>query len=74
MEKVKNKYESNQVFRFIDYLNLANDLAWYELNGNAEELEQCVQKYRAVTPVQSKRIAQDLFVDSKKSVLYYRKK
>ncbi len=74
MEKVKNKYESNQVFRFIDYLNLANDLAWYELNGNAEELEQCVQKYRAVTPEQSKRIAQDLFVDSKKSVLYYRKK
>ncbi len=74
LEKVKNKFESSQVFRLIDYLNLANDLAWYELNGNAEEIEQIVPAYRSVTAEQTKSIAQKLFDKNKRSILYYKKK
>lgn len=73
LEKVKNKFESNQVFRFIDYLNLATDLAWYELNGNAEDIEQSVSKYRSVTASKARAIAQVLFDENKRSVLYYRR-
>ena len=73
MEKVKNKFESNQVFRFIDYLNLATDLAWYELNGNAEDIEHSVSKYRSVTANKARTIARSLFDENKRSVLYYRR-
>lgn len=74
LEKVKNKFESNQVFRFIDYLNLANDLAWYELNGNAEEIEQVVSNYRSITAERAQAVAQDLFDKNRRSILYYKKK
>ncbi len=72
LEKVKNKFESAQVFRFIDYLNLATDLAWYELNGNVLDIEECVSKYRSVTANKARVIAQSLFDKNKRSVLYYR--
>ncbi len=73
LEKVKNKFESNQVFRLIDYLNLANDLAWYELNGNAEDIEQIVADYRAITAEKTISVAQGLFDNNKRSILYYKK-
>ena len=37
LEKVKNKFESTQIFGNINYLNVATNLAWFELNGAAED-------------------------------------
>ena len=40
LEKVKNKFESTQIFGNINYLNVATNLAWFELNGRAEDMEK----------------------------------
>ena len=42
LEKVKNKFESTQIFGNINYLNVATNLAWFELLGKAEDLEKAI--------------------------------
>ena len=39
LEKVKNKFESTQIFGNINYLNVATNLAWFELTGKAEDID-----------------------------------
>ena len=36
LEKVKNRYESEQIFNNINYLNVATNLAFFELTGKAD--------------------------------------
>lgn len=74
LEKVKNKFESTQIFGNINYLNVATNLAWFELTGQAEDIDREVQQYRAVTAEQLKRVAQDAFREENSVVLYYKKK
>ncbi|HAN12091.1 MAG TPA: peptidase M16, partial [Bacteroides sp.] len=38
LEKVKNRYESEQIFNNINYLNVATNLAFFELTGKAEDI------------------------------------
>ena len=59
--KVKNKFESTQIFGNINYLNVATNLAWFELNGAAEDMEKEVERYRAVTAGQLQTVAQTAF-------------
>lgn len=73
LEKLKNKFESTQIFGHINYLNVATDLAWFELNGQAEEIELEVERYRAVTPEQLREVAQRAFREENAVVLYYKK-
>lgn len=61
LEKVKNKFESTQIFGNINYLNVATNLAWLELNGAAEDMEKEVERYRAVTAGQLQTVAQTAF-------------
>lgn len=61
LEKVKNKFESTQIFGNINYLNVATNLAWFELNGAAEDMEKEVERYRAVTAGQLQTVAQVAF-------------
>ena len=61
LEKVKNKFESTQIFGNINYLNVATNLAWFELNGAAEDMEKEVERYRAVTSGQLQTVAQTAF-------------
>lgn len=61
LEKVKNKFESTQIFGNINYLNVATNLAWFELNGEAEDMEREVERYRAVTAGQLQTVAQAAF-------------
>ena len=58
LEKVKNKFESTQIFGNINYLNVATNLAWFELNGAAEDMEKEVERYRSVTAGQLQAVAQ----------------
>lgn len=73
MEKVKNKFESNHVFSVINFMNKATDLAYYELLNKAEDINLEVEKYRAVTVEQVKRVGEELFRLDNCSTLYYKK-
>lgn len=73
LEKVKNKFESTQIFGNINYLNVATNLAWFELIGQAEDIDREVSRYRAVTAEQLQRVAQQTFLPENSVVLYYKK-
>lgn len=73
LEKVKNKFESTQIFGNINYLNVATNLAWFELTGRAENIDREVDNYRAVTPEQIHAVAQQTFREENGVVLYYKK-
>lgn len=72
LEKVKNKFESTQIFGNINYLNVATNLAWFELNGQAEDMDREVERYRAVTPEQLRDVARKAFRKENGVVLYYK--
>ena len=72
LEKVKNRYESEQIFSNINYLNVATNLAFFELLGRAEDINHEVEKYRAVTADCIKEVAKRTFVRENCSVLYYK--
>lgn len=72
LEKVKNRYESEQIFNNINYLNVATNLAYFELLGKAEDINEEVEKYRAVTAGQLRQTAQTYLIPENCSVLYYR--
>ena len=73
LEKVKNRYESEQIFGNINYLNVATNLAFFELIGKAEDINDEVSKYRGVTAEDILRVASETFVHENCSVLYYKK-
>ena len=72
LEKVKNRYESEQIFSNINYLNVATNLAFFELIGQAEDINHEVEKYRAVSTERIMEIAKRTFVRENCSVLYYK--
>lgn len=72
LEKVKNRYESEQIFNNINYLNVATNLAFFELTGKAEDINEEVGKYRAVTAEQIQAVSARCFVPENCSILYYK--
>lgn len=72
LEKVKNRYESEQIFNNINYLNVATNLAFFELTGKAEDINDEVNKYRAVTAPQIQAVSAKCFVPENCSILYYK--
>lgn len=72
LEKVKNRYESEQIFNNINYLNVATNLAYFELLGQAEDINSEVDKYRSVTAEQLMETARQSLVADNCSVLYYK--
>ena len=72
LEKVKNKFESTQIFGNINYLNVATNLAWHELTGKAEDIDKEVENYHAVTPERLRYVAQHTFVPSNCSIIHYK--
>ena len=74
LEKVKNRYESEQIFSNINYLNVATNLAYFELLGKAEDLNDEVDKYRSVTATQIQQVAQECFIPGNCCILYYKAK
>ena len=74
LEKVKNRYESEQIFSNINYLNVATNLAFFELIGKAEDINREVEKYRAITAEHIMELSKQTFVKENCSVLYYKAK
>lgn len=74
LQKVKNKIESTLVFSEISFLNKAMNLAQFELLGKAEDINQEVDKYQAVTAQGLLDCAQKTFNSTNRSTLYYHAK
>ncbi len=72
IEKVKNKFESTQIFGFMSYQNVAAQLAWFELLGDANGIDRQVGRYKSVTPQQLQQVAARCFTPDNSSVLYYK--
>lgn len=74
LQKVKNKAEASHVFSEMEALNVAYNLAYFELLGDAALANTEVEKYQAVTAGQIKRLAKTALVEQNCSVLYYKGK
>lgn len=73
LKKVQNKFESTHVFTNLHYLNLASNIAYFEMLSQAEDLNEEVKNYRSVTPEQLERVAKKLFQEKNSSILHYAK-
>lgn len=74
LTKVKNKMESSHVFGEVDVLNKATNLAVAELLGDAEMVNNEVEKYLAVTDKLILEQASIIFKKENCSTLYYKAK
>ena len=72
LQKVVNKFESNDPFSNINYLNKATNLAYYELLDKAENIDSEIEKYKGITSRMLKEVAERAFVEENSSTLYYR--
>lgn len=74
LEKVKNKYESNDLFANMNYLDKSTNAAFFELLGDAKEINSEVEKYRNITKEQVLALAQKIFDENNCSTVFYKKK
>ena len=71
LEKVLNKFESNFLFENTEAGELAANLAFYEMLGDANIINREVERYRKVTPERVKDVAKRYLVPKNCSTLYY---
>lgn len=73
LEKVKNRFEAEQTFKSVNFLNNAINMAYFELIGRAEDVNNEISRYRDITSEEIQRVARQVFRKENCSVLYYRK-
>ncbi|HIE15877.1 MAG TPA: insulinase family protein [Bacteroidales bacterium] len=71
LTKVKNKFEANYIFSNYDLEERALNLAYYELLGDANLINNEINKYCQVSKNDILDVAQKLFTPENASVLYY---
>jgi predicted Zn-dependent peptidase len=71
LTKVKNKMESTMVFSEMSLLDKAMNLAYFELLGDAEQLNVETQKYLDVSAEDIRNQAKHIFRKKNSSTLYY---
>jgi predicted Zn-dependent peptidase len=71
LQKVKNKTESMIAFEDITVMSRANSLAFYELLGNAELINEELSKYNAVTVDDIQSYSKAILDPGNSNVLYY---
>lgn len=71
LTKVKNKIESYLAFGDTNILNRAMNLAFFEMLGNAADLNLEIDRYKSVTAEQMQRAAATMFREENSSTLYY---
>jgi predicted Zn-dependent peptidase len=71
LAKVKNKMESTMEFAEMSLLDKAMNLAYFELLGNAEDLNHETEKYLAVSAQKIQEQAQQIFRKENSSTLSY---
>lgn len=71
MQKVQNKYEATFEFAKTSVLSKAMNLAYYEWLGDANSLNDEVERYNKISIDDVKRVAAEIFVKSNLSELRY---
>lgn len=74
LQKVKNKTESVTIFEDMSIMSRATNLAFYELMGNANLMNEELAKYQAVTIDEIRETAQKTFSQGNSNALYYFRK
>ena len=71
LEKVKNKIEAYVTFGEVNVLNRAMNLAYFEMLGNLNEVNNEVEKYAAVTSTQMQQAAAKIFRKENSNTIRY---
>jgi zinc protease len=71
LEKVKNKTESVMAFEDMSVMNRAGSLAFYELLGDGEIMNQEHERYRNVKAEDIHRLAQSILIPQNSNTLHY---
>ncbi len=71
LQKVKNKVESNHEFSLVNIINRAINISFFELTGDAEQINLEVPRYFTVTAEDIQASAQNIFRLENCSTLYY---
>jgi zinc protease len=74
LQKLKNKIESQQAFGDAGALNKAMNIAYFELIGNANLINEEAGKYNVITAEDIQKAAQTMFKKENSSVLIYKPK
>ncbi len=71
LQKVKNKTESMIAFEDMSVMSRANSLAFYELLGDANWMNDELEKYNAVTREAIQQECKKIFKDTNSNTLFY---
>lgn len=71
LQKIKNKIESMIVFEDTNLMNMANNLAFFELLGDAELMDRELKEYQSVTVKELKEIAIKILNPANCATLFY---
>lgn len=74
LQKLKNKIESMIVFEDTNLMNLANNLAFFELLGDADLMNHELGRYQAVTTEYLRATAAKIFRPENSNLLIYKAK
>ena len=72
MQKLKNKIISSKTFQEISNLNKAMSLCFYELIGDANQINSDLSKYESISSERIREVARMLFSENNCNVLYYK--
>lgn len=71
LQKVKNKTESSIAFEDMTVMNRANSLAYYELLGNADLMNEELGKYQAITAEEIQQHCLEIFDENNSNTMRY---
>ncbi len=71
LQKVINKTESTILFEDMSVMSRANSLAYYELLGDAELMNDELQRYQNITAQELLEESKKIFAESNSNTLYY---
>ena len=71
LQKVINKTESTILFEDMGVMSRANSLAFYELLGDAQLMNDELEKYQSVTAEELMEESRKIFDENNSSTLYY---
>ncbi len=71
LTKVKHKTESTILFEDMSVMSRAASLAYYELLGNANLMNEELEKYQSVTAEELRTEAEKIFQSQRSNTLYY---
>jgi zinc protease len=74
LDKVKRKVESSWLFGQVKHADMAFNLAYFELLGDARRINHVLEDYENVTSADLRDFAIEHFVESNASALYYQSK